>query len=84
MRPAFLKIDVEGHEVGCIRGATDLLQRCHPALMIEVSHPEIFPLLEAMGYGVHLYDQGRFRRWDGESRHTNYFFLPESTGMPTG
>src|SRR5439155_13867764 len=51
---AFVKIDVEGAEVDVIAGAERLLQRCHPALVVEVrpeqTEPEVRQRLGALGY----------------------------------
>ena len=33
--PTFLKVDVEGMELNVLRGATNLLSRCHPILYLE-------------------------------------------------
>jgi len=51
----FVKIDVEGHELAVLRGATRLLERDHPALLIEIADDrmaagEVTGLLEAAGY----------------------------------
>jgi hypothetical protein len=51
---AFVKIDVEGAEVEVIAGAERLLQRCRPALVVEVrpeqTEPEVRRRLAALGY----------------------------------
>jgi len=51
---AFVKVDVEGAEVEVLRGAEQLLQRCHPALVVEVrpeqTEPEVRRRLSAFGY----------------------------------
>jgi hypothetical protein len=38
-RPTFLKLDVEGAEVGALRGAQRVLRECRPRIFIEV-HPQ--------------------------------------------
>ncbi len=51
-----LKIDVEGHELECIRGATRILENDRPYLVVEVkailreTERDPRPLLEKMGY----------------------------------
>lgn len=51
---AFVKVDVEGAEVDVIAGAERLLQRCRPALVVEVrpdeTEPEVRRRLAALGY----------------------------------
>lgn len=53
----FIKIDVEGHELSVLRGATALLDRDHPNLLVEANdhhHPgavrELRDLMTARGY----------------------------------
>ena len=50
--PQFMKIDVEGHELGVLRGATRTLAQHHPAMLLEVlrHHDEIAELLRGHGY----------------------------------
>lgn len=51
---SFVKIDVEGAEMGVLRGATELLDKLHPALMIEANTPrslqELVAFLSDFGY----------------------------------
>ncbi len=51
---AFVKVDVEGAEVEVIAGAERLLERCRPALVVEVrpeqTEPEVRRRLAAFGY----------------------------------
>jgi FkbM family methyltransferase len=53
----FIKIDVEGHELAVLRGATETLKRNRPALLVEAEerhHPDavgaIAELLSTLGY----------------------------------
>ncbi len=76
LSPAFIKIDVEGHELSCLQGGLELLRRAHPAVMIEVMHEETFVLMQSLGYRTCSFLDGEFRpRRAGEAR-TNWFFLP--------
>lgn len=68
MKPALIKIDVEGNELQLIQGARQLLTTHHPPLLVEVSSPETTPLLAELGYTI-----------CNEGTGPNRFFLhPES------
>jgi FkbM family methyltransferase len=63
---AFIKIDVEGHEQKVLHGATKLLARCRPVLLVEIEqrhHPEpitgIFSWMRDRGYSGFFYDSRR-------------------------
>jgi FkbM family methyltransferase len=45
-----IKIDVEGHEAGVLRGAHEILLRDRPTLIVETDSIEIADNLEAVGY----------------------------------
>lgn len=47
---AFVKIDVEGHELSALRGMHDLLERDHPVLVIEGRDDAVATYLAALGY----------------------------------
>jgi FkbM family methyltransferase len=32
----FMKVDVEGHELSCLQGATETIRRCRPTMVIEI------------------------------------------------
>lgn len=58
---SFMKIDVEGHEAECIRGAAETLARCRPVVAVEVLRDTIsngtaasLEALKAIGY-CHFY-----------------------------
>jgi FkbM family methyltransferase len=54
-RPSFLKVDVEGHELSVLRGATGLIDACHPSWLLEVSSATsqaVFSLLLGRGYSA--------------------------------
>lgn len=68
-----IKIDVEGHELAALTGATEILERDHPALLIEVDsgsggdrEAEVTAFLSTFGY-----QEGA--RLDGRNR----FYLPD-------
>jgi len=61
----FMKIDVEGHELSVLRGGHDLIQRCRPALLIELEerhHPGCLTAvpnwLAEFGYTPFIYENG--------------------------
>jgi FkbM family methyltransferase len=78
--PAFIKCDVEGHELAVLRGAVALMERHAPNWYIEVTRPtsqEVFEFLLAHGYSGAVWKSGRFSLtnayMDGQFR--NYFFF---------
>jgi FkbM family methyltransferase len=67
----FMKIDVEGHELAVLEGATETIRRHKPLLLIEIEArhhqfpiAEIFSKLEGMGYRGHYIDPGAFSLLD--------------------
>ena len=86
---AFIKCDVEGHELAVMQGAEHLLKRCSPVLQVECHHREaaqgdLFAFLSGLGYeGVFIQD-GRHipcREFDRHPcrkatlDHRNYLFV---------
>jgi FkbM family methyltransferase len=77
----FVKCDVEGHELAVLRGATDLLTRWHPPILIEIEqrHQEtpmtdVFDVLTGLGYeGYVLHGEVRpiaeFDVWRDQVQH---------------
>ena len=84
---SFIKCDVEGHELACIKGAAKFLARSQPVWLIEVSgEPDdtdsaahhVFKILHDQGYSAWWYDGGKLiKRRPGE-KSTNYFFLKDN------
>jgi len=81
---AFMKIDVEGHELECIQGAVATIEQSRPSLLIEVGgEPDesgsraarLFAILRELGYQYYLYDGSRLRLRVPGDRSVNYFFL---------
>lgn len=86
-RVAFVKCDVEGHELACVSGSESVLRRHRPAWLIEVSDdPDVpgtsasrlFELLERESYRAWLFDGSRVVRRRAGDHSTNYFFLTEA------
>jgi hypothetical protein len=81
---SLIKCDANYHELACLRGAKRLIERCHPAMLIEVApNPDdptttahaTFALLRDAGYEVYWFDGDKLRRSLEGERSQNYFFL---------
>ena len=62
----FLKIDVEGHELELLRGANTLIEKWHPAMVIEIGEDpvrarETAVLLKKKGYSVFRWVEEKLR-----------------------
>ncbi|HEX8689725.1 MAG TPA: FkbM family methyltransferase [Solirubrobacterales bacterium] len=81
LEPAFVKIDVEGAELGVLAGLRETIERCQPVLMIERSEriPKVIQLLGEEGYGAFVYDRDAddFEPYREQST-VNVFFLPRA------
>lgn len=85
LRVALVKVDVEGHEARCLRGAMELIRRCRPALLVEVTGDPDVPgragallgVLRCLGYEAYVAAGGALARRRAGQRATNYFFLQE-------
>jgi len=78
LNPSFIKCDVEGHETACIRGAINLIERCRPNWMVEVSSLDTFELFRSFNYKAFYYNGSRFYPFDPARRSANWFFLAVS------
>jgi FkbM family methyltransferase len=84
---SFIKCDVEGHELDCLRGARRVLARWAPAWLLEVTgdpdRPDsaahaAFELLAGRGYRAFWFDGERLhRRRPGEISINYWFLTPE-------
>lgn len=81
---SFIKCDVEGHELPCIKGAINVLKNHKPAWLIEISgNPdepyssshELFHLLAEQGYEAWWFDGTRLNKRQVGDRSVNFFFL---------
>ena len=83
LKPNFMKIDVEGAEVACLRGGVETLKRFRPRLMVEVTRrrEEVFALMTELGYRI--YDAA-FDPIDlsGKPRDPNLFFIHCDDALP--
>lgn len=58
--PTIIKIDVEGHELACLKGMIATLNRSKPKIMIEIwedTRNEVLKLLTDIGYSCEPYEQ---------------------------
>jgi FkbM family methyltransferase len=83
-RIAFVKCDVEGHELSCIRGAGDFLEGSDASWLVEVSScpddpgseaHELFSLFSRGGYSAWYFDGRLLSRRKPGYQGMNYFFL---------
>lgn len=83
-RVAFIKCDIEGHELQCLAGAESVIAKHHPAWLIEVwGNPDqgdsraadVFEMLGARGYSDWFFDGTFLRRRRTGDQSVNYFFL---------
>ncbi|NLT72028.1 MAG: FkbM family methyltransferase [Verrucomicrobiaceae bacterium] len=83
-RVAFIKCDVEGHEIAVLRGARALLARDRPTILLEVNEPLHEPghgsavreFLEEIGYRIHIFEKGRVTPLKPGDVRVNYVLLP--------
>jgi FkbM family methyltransferase len=84
---SFIKCDVEGHELACIKGAAKFLAQSQAAWLIEVSgEPDdtdsaahnVFEIFLNQGYSSWWYDGSKLRKRRPGDKSTNYFFLKDN------
>ena len=90
LRVSFVKCDVEGHELACLRGAQWLLREQKPVWLLEVqgdpdvpqtNAAKVFEVLSASSYRAWIYDGSSLRPRRFGDASVNYFFLtPEHQG----
>jgi FkbM family methyltransferase len=76
LNPSFIKCDVEGHELACIRGAMEVIRLLRPVWLIEVWSPDTFDIMYSLGYAAYRFDGQAFCSYCGKQEVSNYFFLP--------
>ncbi len=84
---AFVKCDVEGHELECIQGALGFFATQKPAWLLELSGDpdesasraaQVVHLLEREGYRAYVFDGKRVNERLPGDTSVNYFFLAEA------
>jgi len=92
---AFVKCDVNYHELACLRGGLETLRRSKPAMLIEIlpdpdkargPAAQVFELLEENEYEGYWFDGEGLRKRQRGERSQNYFFLTREhvDKLPTG
>ena len=80
-----VKVDVEGHEWAVMRGADNLIRRCRPVWLIEISGDPDDTNTDAAKVFAFMHERGYVAKWvrDNElvdrragDRSVNYFFVP--------
>lgn len=77
LRPAVVKIDVEGLEADVLRGAESVLEH-RPAVLVEIVEEnvaEVVPAMVGLGYLVARAGTRRLEPWPAEPRASNAVFL---------
>lgn len=57
---SFIKIDIEGHELSCLKGSRRLLEACHPVLLIEIEERHCPGNIEAVASFLRNYSYQAF------------------------
>lgn len=86
-RVSFIKLDVENHELPCIKGAREIIRRSRPAWMVEIpgdpqdetdAAHKIFHLMKVQGYEPFWFDsQALIKYRDGHRSNDFWFLMPE-------
>lgn len=83
-RVSFIKCDVEGNELKCIRGAVAVIENFRPAWHIEImgdpdeagaDAAQVFEELKRKGYEAYWFDGRTLKQRAKGERNDNYFFL---------
>ena len=84
---SFIKCDVEGHELACLKGAAKFLSQSKAAWLVEISgEPDdtdsaahhVFQIFCDQGYSAWWYDGSKLRKRQPGDKSTNYFFLKDN------
>lgn len=75
LEPAFIKLDVQGHELAVLRGGERTLRRARPILLVEdPAEDREIAFLERLDYVIAAFEEGRLVT--GRRGRLNSFFLP--------
>lgn len=82
LTPKFLKIDVEGGELGVLKGARETLARAKPIVLCERSDKtDVIDWMRGQGFGGYTYfpTENRLQPLGGPLISLNYFFLHDDS-----
>ncbi|MCX7745150.1 MAG: FkbM family methyltransferase [Flavobacteriales bacterium] len=79
----FVKMDVEGHEPSALEGMNLLIEKFHPAFLIEINDDfspgttgkQVKQMMENWGYTMYFYEHEKLRPSTGKENGVNYVFL---------
>ena len=74
IKPHFIKMDVQGHELAVLRGGEQILRRDHPAILLESATEEIRGFLSSLCYSPYYRVNDRVQQGMGT---LNTYFLTE-------
>jgi FkbM family methyltransferase len=77
LRPAFVKLDVQGHDLPALRGLRETLTESRPVVMIESATTESHELLVELGYVAKVYDAKGRRLGPARWPIDNVFYIPD-------
>lgn len=86
----FIKCDVEGHEIPVLRGASRLIRRSRPLILIEVNdsldesaHGRLVgKLVEDLDYEFQVFEHGKMRPRGIREQRVNYVLSPKAEETP--
>lgn len=83
----FIKIDTEGHEEAILRGAKDLIERCHPTFLIEIEEAHnpgglgrVNTFFSERGYGCFFFDGGQRKPLSDFDQARDQPLVPQADG----
>jgi len=76
LSPAFIKVDVQGHDLPALRGLHETLTRSHPVVLIESATKESHEMLVALGYEPKVYNAAEHRLGPAKWPVDNVFYVP--------
>jgi FkbM family methyltransferase len=80
LAPAFVKIDVQGHEQAVLTGMAETLEEYGPPVLVEAPSAETTSWMAALGYGAYGYDGAQNRLVPVDGDLTNVMFTRSLPG----